>query len=74
MTMMGWLVDGGAGPAVSGEWRPGASAVLVRPSRFGDAIALTSPTVQVRRDAPRSAKVMRTDGRTARRGRPRTMR
>ncbi len=60
MTMTGWLVDVGNGPNVSGEWRPGASAVLMRPGRLGDEIALTSPSVQVRRDAPRSAKVMRT--------------
>jgi hypothetical protein len=58
MLMTGWLVEGADGPLVSDEWLPGASAVLVRPGRTGDAIALTSPTIQVRRDAPRSSRVV----------------
>ncbi len=62
MAMTGWLVDSGAGPRVSNEWCPGASAVLLRPGRHGDAIALTSPTIELRREvpkAPRSGTVSR---------------
>jgi hypothetical protein len=60
MMMTGWLLGGdGNDPTISNEWRPGASAVLLRASRSGDAIALTSPTLQVRHEAPRSEKVMR---------------
>ncbi len=58
MTMAGWLVDGGDGPQVSMEWLPGASAVLMRPGRNGDAIALTSPTIQVRREAARPSRIV----------------
>jgi hypothetical protein len=59
MHMTGWLVEGADGPRVSGDWLPGASAVLMRQGRHGDAIALTSPTIQVRRDAPRSSRTPR---------------
>ena len=58
MHMTGWLVEGADGPTVSGEWLPGVSAVLMRQGRHGDAIALTSPTIQVRYEAPRSSRVV----------------
>lgn len=59
MRMVGWLVDDDGTPKLSFEWVPGASAVLMRPSRSGDALALTSPTIQVRRDVLRSSQVRR---------------
>jgi hypothetical protein len=49
MRLAGWLLDEGSAPRVSPTWRPGASAVLLRPGALQDAVALTSPTVQIRR-------------------------
>jgi len=49
MRIAGWLVDEASAPRVSPTWRPGASAVLLRPGLLRDALALTSPTLQMRR-------------------------
>ena len=62
MKMIGWLVDEDTAPVVSAEWRPGASAILLRPGANGDSLALTSPTIQLRREALRASQVQRSNG------------
>jgi hypothetical protein len=52
MRLAGWLIDEDSAPHVSPTWRPGASAVLLRPGPIRDAVALTSATTQIRRSKP----------------------
>jgi hypothetical protein len=52
MQLIGWLVDEDVAPAVSQTWRPGASAIFLRPGMAGASIALTSPSMQFRCETP----------------------
>jgi hypothetical protein len=52
MRLAGWFIDDLPAPRISPTWRPGASALLLQPGTERDALALTSPTVQIRRLDP----------------------